>query len=210
MNRKYTNSDVHNDERLFHLAMSYLETYKGSFHVVLGAKAAVESGAKLTVFNVRMILNCMLADTNVINMPTPVHAPFDATRYMIVDSDGTVRLGHSHGSFTPNRPAVIHLKSKWNKVLGTSKMKRSFLIHHVDTSLGAVVYMPLATAIPKYQMKIHWICGAKLAKSQIQLLGMDEAEVLIENQTRAWCKRCFSVTREEESHAQDNRTPILA
>lgn len=187
MNRKYTNQDVVNDDRLVVLAHKYLYEYKGDWHVVLDFKRVYESGLPLTTTQVRTVLNCMLADVHVSNMPVPTPpSVFDAARAV---------LGIPHRTVTRQRPTHLELRANWKKPFLVSVSPRACRIHSIDRVKSTITYRPLAPVDKKWQVLVRPVCGSHLSMTNMKMLTEEEARGLIGKTNQyldlfAFCTTC--------------------
>jgi hypothetical protein len=131
MDYAFTDQMVRADrEDLTEAALNYLMDYKGSFEPLLKARQAIDDGYELGVAHVRMILNCMRADTsvqieytvsqksNVIQFPKrPVHT--------FVDDEG-------HKTVT--QPREFRINGRIKRDHFTSLHQRAEIIHDIDHS----------------------------------------------------------------------------
>lgn len=208
MDRSYTDRDVLNDPRLVPLVAEYLKQYTGNFHVVLRAQNLIQQGETLRVAQVRSILNCMLADTNVPYMPIPEYHQFHADEYM-TPREGYVFVSRSSNGRTfteeipappqaPRRKVMIDLKSRIKFDFGFSMARLSRLVHVVDHKkfkqqwqTGPVTYY---TSNQSYRLKVYWGCGTNLAPDRLRSLTMHQANILVERGHLSWCERCVTAT----------------
>jgi hypothetical protein len=78
MDRRYDNYDVRTDKRLRPLAYEFLKQYKGDFSFLNECRRFLNDRGYLGDSHVRGVLNSMLADPTVTNMPVPIKTVFDA------------------------------------------------------------------------------------------------------------------------------------
>ena len=194
MDRRYTDRDVKNDERLYQIALEYLGSYSGTFQVLIDMKRAYITGHRLNVVQIRTILNCMLADPFVVNMPVPEIRPFDASAVMLTNYRGS--FGADEEDAQPRRPLMMMLRSRIKVDFSTSMNKTAYKIHQVDHRKTPVVYRPLAPerseprGWSKFHVDVHHECGTHLSDSTIQLLDLETANRLVAEGKRSWCHTC--------------------
>jgi hypothetical protein len=154
MENRYTDEHVRDDESLVDLATKYVTQYAGEFSFLLGVKRAVLTGYTLNVPTVRGVLNCMLGDPNVQNMPTPASLIFDADepayKKLARRRDVTVR------SSSPYR---VPLRTTWKAPYAVSIRPQGKLIHGVDTNRSRLVdWRYNDDRDDRFMWEVDWFC----------------------------------------------------
>jgi hypothetical protein len=154
---RYEDADVRANEETFRaLAYAYLDQYHGNFHVLTDFKRIHLRDETLNVRQVRTILNCMLIDPRVSNMPIPSDHHFDAGSYKV----RRYNLGHGDQPIlTEVRPKYradkVKMKSHVNYDYGISNAKQAHVIHRVDHQVTPAIWYPCSG---KMLYSTQWIC----------------------------------------------------
>lgn len=145
MDSRYTDMHVRRDPSLTTLAYRYLQEYDGTFEFLTSARRLVIADMDLNTATIRGVLNCMLADGNVVNMPEPAYMPFDAndgvqsqrSRGPIFErgEGGEVRIN------LPQKLRKIPLRTNWRREYAVSVVRQAHLVHGIDPRSGLVKYV---------------------------------------------------------------------
>lgn len=144
--RKFTVAHVQRDPQLRQLAIDYLGQWAGEFDFLSNAKQAIESGEGLRPEVVKGILNCMLADANVRNMPevpdlsfdaggNPFAAPSEDTLPSLTLSPDRRRLEFEmrpKPKYGQGYHGEVPMKTKWNKPHIISMASNAKLVHEIN------------------------------------------------------------------------------
>ena len=127
--RKYNNRDVRADrDRLTAIAYAYLARYAGNWEVLLSAKEAAKEGHGLTDHGLRVVLNSMLSDPSVRNMPEPLGhtVVFEADQFVAGKTNMIAIPERKAG-----RPVILDLKAKINldNRFWYGTQRNAYLIH---------------------------------------------------------------------------------
>lgn len=157
MDTRYTDEHVRADPSLVGLATQYVTQYAGEFSFLLGVKNAVLTHYTLNVPTVRGVLNCMLADPNVQNMPTPAKLMFDAGEPAYKK---LARRAEEKRTTKPTTsPYRVPLKTTWKTQYAVSIRPQGKLIHRVDDARSRLVEWRYADGRPdKFMWEVDWYC----------------------------------------------------
>lgn len=203
--RRYNDRDVVADfDNLHGIAVAYLRQYGGNFHVLRKARAALTQVPLLEIEQLRVVLNCMLADPMVRSMPTPKGHTlyFDASDVNSTDEPFEV--------FEPPLPTPppsragkwIDLKSRPNteKPFWYSTQTNAYLIHIV-TEVRVSYRNPSwyeqvkwYDTVPPYHRRFEvrpkFFCKSLLnIPSKMRAAAPEEIKELIDG-GRKWCPTC--------------------
>lgn len=163
MNRRYNDQDVINDPRLAALAYKYLEEYRGSFAYLVEAANTYSTRGVLSTSAVRGVLNCMSADTAVVNMPTPMVRTFDASKMVFPPSISNPTeeiFTTTTDSVQKVRPNWVNLKTRIKFAYMISKRPNALLVHEVDPDKTFYqLHWGRNGEADWYQPKIAWYCN---------------------------------------------------
>ena len=184
MDRRYTDYDVRANPNLRALAFDYLRQYNGQFQFLNECKAVLESG-RLSDQQVRGVLNSMLADPKVTNMPTPVHTAFDAGQF--APPRRSLELNVSARP-EPVRQ-TIKLPTRWHYEFGISNHKQARVIHNVDPRRSHGIL-----DVDKWEIRwiFFWKCAGysmpKPYEKRLALFNFDDAVLMISTHEAAHIK----------------------
>jgi hypothetical protein len=190
------------------VAYAYLDQYKGSFQFLVDCRDYYNEYGRLGHMHIRGVLNSMLADPNVVNMPVPVRTRFNAHSF---DSDlpsvSEVLLNQSRKPYT-GRPLTIPLPTRWRYIFGASNHKRSFVVHKVDVGRSCGV---LHRADNTIRWTFHWQCVShsppRPYENTVALFSLDDAVLMVQSGDAShvptltvgekvrpwkWCRACES------------------
>lgn len=198
MNRRYTNQDVLDDDRLVVLAYRYLFEYTGTFHVVLDFKKLYDKGEALNATQIRTVLNCMLADARVQSMPEPEPRIFNAGREL---ARAVLGMPISHRRTERLRPSSIVLGTTWKKPFLVSVSPRACRIHGLDPVRSTLTHYPKAVPQKQYVVRIVPFCSSQLSMVNMRMLTFEQAEALVGTfnsylDAFTYCKTCMGVSAE--------------
>lgn len=152
MDRPYSNKDVLNDERLRPIAYNFIKAYNGEWYVLREIKKRYTQEHTLSVSHVRVVLNSMLSDPTVHNMPVPQCKPFDA-------GDPTIEPSHAR---VPARRQVIaqpkRLKTRFRRKYGYSPRPQARYVHMVDPTSHIKYFPAVLNPDHQFQVKLSWLC----------------------------------------------------
>ena len=218
MDRKYTDADVRGDMELRVLAVKYLRQYHGNFEFLVSCKQALLDGQALKEGTIRGILNCMLADPNVINMPEPAKSMFDAGeagRFIIVTGPAPVEykleMKKTVETRYPYFPRRIKTSTKINYAYGLSLAAQACLIHVVDRDRsGLFMYAAPDPFKNKFMWELYWKCSQyrirakdrSVLRDRYRLVRYTTARTIIRNGSHykypeirsanwKWCRQCL-------------------
>lgn len=204
--QKYTDTDVrHNKDEYEYIVLGYLENYQGNFEPLLELKA-LGGVTDFTVQQTRMVLNCMLVDANVVNMPRFPRKFYDAQQRKYIaavpqtlDDIGEFESPEIETTGWPRevayRPPWVDMKSRWNYPLGISTYKSASVVHTVDTRSPAVRWYPHTETL---KLHLRWMCKGSERLGSAELLTYAQANDLIDNDNWRPCKRCALLKEIEE------------
>ncbi len=161
MTRKYTDTDVRsNSYSLFDLAGRYLATYQGDFAFLVSAKAAWFD-SRLTVQMVRGVLNCMLSDPNVKNMPTAGDVYFDAKFISNVEIESSSNPNKQHGNSSGDLPWIVSRKlpTRWRKQFLVLNHMQASVVHYLDTDYSGLYYGSHGSYEPSFIWRLRKMCS---------------------------------------------------
>ncbi len=188
--RKYTDADVRHDPNLKPLALAYISVYKGEFEPLVKLTEIVRTHGvhELTVSQARMVLNCMLHDANVINLPTPSRTPFDAAE-------------HYPSAYAVARkirkqplPSVIPMKSKWKDPFFFSTWPTAKLLHVVrNTDRYRSQWTPVRYFREQHELRFDiWIeCSTHVPRGIGAFASHAQANHKVMHEGKKLCKQCM-------------------
>lgn len=186
MEVRYVVQDVSADPRLRPLALDYLSKYNGEFMFLRLMRNNMTDGATLSNAQIKGILNCMLSDPQVVNMPIPVHKVFDAAATLDPFNEYPVI----------ERPKTKYMQQKLHRFItelntpfGTSLHTRTEKIHFVRTPIDAWM-----TNYDTIRFMASWGCTGRIPEERAALLTHEQAVELIMHGDRRYCPQCESVS----------------
>lgn len=206
--RRYNDRDVRADwKNLYALATRYLREYWGDFHPLRTAKNLISEGGYLELEQVRVVLNCMIHDSNVVNMPEPIgHTlKFDAA-----ETGGQVLAFPSGEDVTDDldklpgrRPNTVICKSSVHtaKPYWYSLQKNAYLIHIVKEVTvryrterfydNCSWWEGVPEFINRFEVRPRMLCGQENygVNRNKRAAAPEEIEGLIAD-GRKWCRPC--------------------
>lgn len=214
--RKYTYDEVSRDYELFErIAKAYLQQYSGSWAPIIdlqqGLKASPET--KLVPGVVKMVLNTMLHDCTVINMPRRPRSIFNASAPNLLGSGYRARKGYDWDVDGPVRKVEVRkrpfeLKGKWKKPYAVALGKAAYVVHVLDKEVQPFMFYPNADI--KYIPRIRWFCSSETRKEwNVKFLTEEQAKALIGKVNRNgkrtwhWCIKC-----DDMSYAWEHREGV--
>lgn len=179
MDGRYTDSDVRADASLRTLAESYLRTYAGTFDFLLETKRLVDLNWPINTPTIRGVLNCMLADPTVVNMPVPAKQVFDAGEQR--EQEAIKPPPTTYGRKVPYR---VPLKVKWNYRYGISNHVQAKAIHALDVKRSNVAWYPQSTfndGEREYVWQVYWKCASYMSYTNPfgKIVLLDDEQVSI-------------------------------
>lgn len=206
--RRYNDQDVRADwKNLYAIAARYLLEYWGDFHPLRTAKNIISEGGYLELEQVRVVLNCMIHDSSVVNMPEPIghRLKFDASEHT-----GQVLAFPSGEDVTDDlrklpgrKPDTVICKSSVNlaKPFWYSLQTNAYLIHIVK-KVTVRYHTPrfydrcgLWASVPEFadsfEVRAYMLCeqySHSINKNK-RAAAPEEIEGLIDN-GRKWCRAC--------------------
>lgn len=213
--RKFHDGDVRADPQLREIAERYLRHYRGVFDPIVAAQRSLEVGG-ITDSHIRIVLNCMLQDPNVLNMPSPEDRTFDAGSELPIGRSKSFRgmLDEIAAAvpLKPERKFSYPLKTKWKYWYGISIHPHAELIHEVNPESTMMYYTSPGMRrknVPNRaregaECELYWLCKSSMyqmpspIEHKIRLLLVDEVTELLERgmtvtlPERRWrvCSRC--------------------
>ncbi len=205
--RKYNNRDIRADrQRLSSIAYAYLARYAGNWEVLLTAKHSVVQGHGLSDYTLQVVLNSMLSDPSVRNMPDPIGdtVVFEADQFLsgvLTPASETITLS------APPPPLRIEMKSNINQdnKFWYSVQTNSYLIH---IGVGCRVrwcrdaYYRGSRRIPPYhrrfEVKLIAYCKewGPYPPKNLRSATAEQARELMQFGTRQLCRICVDGWRE--------------
>lgn len=187
---KYTSLDVRDDPQLRPLAYEYLKQYTGDFEFLRIAKMRWERGEYLHDGVIKGILNCMLADPRVAEMPSPTYRSFEPRNYtsMVDDYDDDFEpepVYPRRRSRQRLASSIIPVKYTIKFPFITSGNEQAQKLHFVDDKYEANWYR----ALDEIQVRARLLCGSYFPVSGV-LLGLYDAVEIIAAGEREVCARC--------------------
>jgi len=185
---KFTDGHVRKSEGLRETAYRYVDQYDGTFQFLVTAREAYKANGCLTVQTVRGVLNCMLADASVLNMPQPERLTFDARSparprrgvdFGPAGVDVVASPGHHLDPFDPefeypnededdedeareiqpNPNRQVDLRVRWKVAFGVSNHVQASVIHRLDRAKSTCTWYPSQSWDKKDIIwRIKWIC----------------------------------------------------
>jgi hypothetical protein len=154
---RFTVQHVTREPSLVALAEAYLRDYSGDFSYLLEAKRNVLHNFRLHDSVIKGVLNCMLGDPTVVDMPQPGNYRFDASQHIgpRTSMDDYVDNDWPRPPAPPPLPKVIGLKTRWRMTHGVINSKQARAIHMVDTEWSGARYSPDTGAI---NWRLRWLC----------------------------------------------------
>ncbi len=208
VDRRYTDYDVRSNPDLRELAHRYLRQYNGNFQFLNEARNMLLRGEQMHYATIRGVLNSMLADPTVVNMPEPVLNPFNAGGPF--DPPKGLDLNFHPGPPVLRRPTTIKVPARWRFLYGISNHTQALAVHVVDPerSHGILHVTPW-----EVNYKLFWLCaGYSLPQpyhEKLALFGLDDAILLIQTGEAAhikhltkgetkrpwkWCRTCVKIS----------------
>lgn len=197
MTRRWQDSDVRSRFDLWELATDYLTQYTGDFPFLIEARRALASGGPLRVPVIRGVLNCMSADSRVLDMPEPVDSSFDAAprrRGIMFEEEEEPRpMVAPPRPMTPV-PQSVFLKVRWKMSHGVINSKQAKALHLIDPLASIAKMRPGAD---KVSWEIGWICKSRATyyspiDGRIFLINPLQARLTIEKQCLVMSPRQFN------------------
>lgn len=180
----------HVNPELAALAVRYVQQYAGDFHYLVDMRNRVaRMGEKsLSRYMVKGVLNCMLHDPNVDNLPHPGSLVFDAEeeieevrvtrrrRYRVYDAredanaDWELAMdeaGFEEEEVGPSPYRRIEMRSRWKFDYGISDHAKACRVHIIDPTYPAVRWYPGGTnpgdtttdwTNPWVELRLKWLC----------------------------------------------------
>jgi hypothetical protein len=163
VDRRYTDADVAADPSLRAIATRWLQSYEGSFAFLVGAKSVIEEGRHLSTSTLRGVLNCMLADATVINMPEPARKIFNAgsNRFILVDADEVIPPLQPRRAVRKRAyPYTLRMRTTFRKIYGISLSTNAKLVHMVDARKSMYVkYVEEDPDASRFRLQWGWRCN---------------------------------------------------
>lgn len=188
MDRKYTDLDVRSDRTLAPIAYEYLKQYTGEFQFLRECKSYYAEMGRLAHAHIRGVLNCMLADPKVRDMPVPTMKVFSASSYDLYGMQPVEYVRHAESpeeeaerELQRERSYSYPLPTRWRYPHGMSNHKRSHVIHTVDLTRSCAVLHPYFN---KVTYVFHWACQSHRPPSPFEktlaLFSLDDAVLAIQ------------------------------
>jgi hypothetical protein len=177
---KYTDRQVAEDPEMYgRIATEYCRDYTGSFHVLVEYRERIAAGYPLNLMMVRTVLNCMLHDARVVDLPAPRYEPVSyknhSGRVSFTDEDEDDEVQPVY------REQYVKMPVRWKHDYGMSTSPRAYVIHRVHPDSHAL----WNTVNHTPHMVMWWRCKSGYwsmsAKVPARLLGSDEAHQLVES-----------------------------
>lgn len=201
--RKYTDEDVRADDSLRTLALAYVKTYQGEFPPLARLEYLVRTDqlVGLTVSQARMVLNCMLHDANVINLPTPTGKVFNAAEHY----SPTGRISREHRPRIQTvrpLPSVIPLRSSWKDPFLYSSWQTAKLIHVIRNKDKHSSWMPVNYMRDQHELQYRlWVeCATHVPKDYATFASHARANELVIHAGKKLCKECAQYTSKWQAH----------
>lgn len=189
--RRFLDADVIADPSLRQVAERYVRGYIGGFPELLGARRILLDGDTLNTSQIRMVLNCMLTSTGVLNMPQPPYRePFNAS---FVSTDGWAEPALRARGWNPTpirRPFNMRARPRLPFIYSTNP--RAYNIHLIREV--KVTFYPAATQHSwheRFSCSIKCWCAENWmgGRKYLRVASLAEACGLVE-EGRRWCKIC--------------------
>lgn len=227
----------HVTPELMRIAVLYVQQYRGDFPYLLNVRNRIAAmGEKsLTRYMAKGVLNCMLHDPNVRNLPPPRAVIFDVEeieevrvtrrRTRVVDFDDPLAMaadtwerreidltwGEPEEAMRLNPYRRVEMKSRWNYDYGVSTAKRACRVHIVDHSVPAVVWHHGEEDGPHISFQLKWLCKNLWSmgrNANYELMDHGQAVYIAYLVGWDWCKFCLQVN--EEQNVLADREPRTA
>jgi len=196
---RYDDRHVREDSSLADVAEDYVQRYEGDFLFLRDCRERLAVGTRLSVAQVRGVLNCMRGDPRVGNLPVP------ARMVDVVGEVVDIRT-RRRKTVVPVRPSRIDLPTNWKLVYGVSSHKLARTVHRVDTRWSGVRYFPQSDSpfADRFSVQLRWVCPANVPyrypsgwlaprEYAVELLSRTDAVMLVREHVDAgWrlCPRC--------------------
>jgi hypothetical protein len=196
MKVRYTIYDVQMDETLRPLALDYLKNWRGEWYYLANAQRAVARGENLANSVIKGILNCMLSDARVINMPEPTHKAYDASaRSTALTGDRQIVKR------TRVREPSWRVQVRWRMRLPyvTSANIGAKKIHVVERSSVGWWYRtrhpewPDTRMLPSIDMRARLVCSAGFFPTAVMLTEEQALELIVGGE-REVCGKCRALS----------------
>lgn len=211
----YYDDDVRRHEFEYReLAHRYLADYSGNFPPLLARQQMIMSAVPLGIKDIRLVLNCMLVDMRVKNMPMPDRSAFDAggeVGYNLSEDSDAVYYDSFGGpeKRTKHRRPQIVMKSKVNYDFGISNHVTSHVVHLVDHNKYPVTWYPYISEI---RVGTKWICQSEVRnESNCLLISLSRVSRLLDtvnaNGKNTWkmCNTCWRIHQERGSNEAERQ-----
>jgi hypothetical protein len=181
MTRRWQDSDVRSRPELWTMATDYLTQYTGDFPYLVEARRAIASGNQLRTSVVRGVLNCMMGDSKVINMPEPIDSRFDA-QPRCVDFDDPFGVDQVEDLPKPlPPPKTVYLNVRWKMTHGVVNHKAARALHLIDPKTSVAKWW---TDTGEIRWQIGWACKSRAIyfspiAGQIFLLRPDQVKTTL-------------------------------
>lgn len=182
---KYTGADVRDDRRLRPLAYEFLNQYTGDFPFLRDAKRLHMNGEYLRDGVIKGVLNCMLADPRVENMPEPTYKSFNPVNIPYEDDFNPKQVYPRRRYRQRLASSIIPVKFRTKYPFLTSDNNKALNIHILHENHEANWYR----ATDEIQARPRVMCGSRFPVSAT-LLGLYEALDLIVGGERKVCGTC--------------------
>jgi hypothetical protein len=192
---RYTVEHVARDPNLIRLAEAYLRDYTGSFGYLLEAKRNVLHNFRLNASVTKGVLNCMLGDPNVVDMPAPGNYRFDASQHVPRRGvDFSDPFGCDEEEEPPPPPRAVPLKVRWKMTHVVINHKVSRALHLLDPSTSVAMWR---NEYDEIRWQIGLVCKSRATyfppmHGKIFLLGYNQAQTTLKNECLTMSPRQFN------------------
>lgn len=189
---RYEDRHVRGDRSLVDAAEEYVQGYVGEFLFLLDCRDRLATGQRLTVGQVRGVLNCMRSDPRVGALPVPE----TTTTTSSTGTGSNVINIAMRRSVRRSRPPYFDVPVRWHLVLGISNHKLASVVHRVDRT-STIRYYPHAVQDrfeDRFQCRIRWVCTPSwgVKDANVELLTEDHAAVLARQPGWKYCRQCHA------------------
>lgn len=159
MTRRWQDSDVRSRPELRSIVEDYLSQYSGDFpYLVEARRASMHNQLRVPV--IRGVLNCMMGDSKVVDMPEPIDSTFSAQprRRGISFEEEDPFPSFEEPEPTPFGPKTVYLNVKWKMTHGVINHKVSRVLHLIDPRTSSA---KLWLDTNEIRWQIGWVCKSR-------------------------------------------------
>jgi len=193
---RYTDRHVREDVSLIDVAEGYAQAYTGDFEFMVDIRDRLRDGQRLTVTQVRGVLNCMRHDPRVGHLPVP--ASGGGARVIRLPAHLMVA---PPGDDESRRPPYVDAAVRWKKTYLLSHHRSAQVIHHLDARRSYVRFHRGGNR-SRPRIVIQTVCGTHWYDRQpgfanLECITAAEATALVTSGVWRPCRRCEVLTQSE-------------